>query len=122
MDASIGKSKFPLWAIIACAVGGAVAVAVLAYLTWACCCRRRPPRQGGSVSPSRPSHATNGSSAWTYSPGGHGYYSNGAVAPPPGRLATAGLQARMGIAVALKGIAVAQSCGVAHMSDCCPLI
>jgi hypothetical protein len=85
VDASIGKSKFPLWAIIACAVGGAAAVVVLAWVVWVCCCRkRRPARPSSSVSPSRPSHATNGSSAWTYSPGGHSYYSNGGVTPSPG--------------------------------------
>lgn len=87
MDSSIGKSTFPLWAIIACAVGGAAAVIVLALVVWACCCRkRRTPQQGSSASPGRPSHATNGSSAWTYSPGGHSYYSNGRPAPSPGGL------------------------------------
>lgn len=85
VDASIGKSKFPVWAIIACAAGGAVAVAVLAWVTWACCCRkRRSARPGNSVSPSRPGHATSGSTAWTYSPNGNGYYSNGAPTPSPG--------------------------------------
>ena len=68
MDAAIGKFKFPLWGIIASAVGGAVLLALALYLTWRCCCRRGHRRpSAGSVTP------TGGASSYTYSPGSGGY-------------------------------------------------
>lgn len=79
VDSSIGKSTFPLWAIIACAVGGAVLVGVAGWLTWSCCCRASRGRpSAGSVSPSG-----GGASSYTYthSPSSGGAPSGGYPTP-----------------------------------------
>lgn len=89
VDSSIGQSSFPVWAIVACAAGGAVALALLAWAAWMCC-RRGPRRAGaGSVSPSGPSGG-GGASAYTVSPGNHSYYSQATSAYSPGAYPTPG--------------------------------
>lgn len=83
VDDSIGKTPFPLWAIIACAVGGAVVLAGSLWLLWACCCRKKRPAgpHTGSVSPHSHSH-WGGASSYTYSPGSQ--YAPSQAAHSPG--------------------------------------
>lgn len=83
VDASLDQSSssFPLWAIIVCAVGGAVALGLLAWLSWRCCCARRSAPRPGS-----PAGAVSASS-YTYSAGGYSHSSGAAYSsgyPSPG--------------------------------------
>lgn len=84
MDASIGTTPFPTWAIIACAAGGALVLAAAAWVAWRCCCARGRPRPA-SVSPARPPSAyhphsgMSGGYSGGYTPSPGGYPASGAA-------------------------------------------